>query len=246
MADAILVQSGIYAIVNKVNGKRYVGSAVNLRARFRKHIWELGRGSHHSVKMQHAWEKYGRDSFDFIVLEVVQSQIDLLPREQFWIDSLQVCGDAGYNMSPTAGSNLGTKRSPETLAKMRESGLKYRASDETREKLRVANTGKKASPEKLAKMSALVKSPETIEKLRIAGTGRKLSPESIEKMRAFNLGLKRSDEARQKMRLAKLGRKLPPETRMRMAEAQRVRRAKEKHEHYQATQCEAFLLDTKS
>lgn len=226
MATNILAASGIYAIVNKINGKRYIGSAVKFGARFRKHIWELENGSHHSAKMQRAWRKYGREAFDFTVLEVVSSPSDLIDREQSWIDSTGVYG-GGYNMSPTAGSNLGTKRSLETRAKMRESGLKYRATDETREKLRVANTGKKASPEKLAKMSALVKSPETLEKLRLAGIGRKLSAESIEKMRAFHTGSKRSDEAKQKMRIAKLGIKLSPETRERMAAAQKQRRARE-------------------
>lgn len=227
MADAILAGAGIYAIVNKQNGKRYVGSAVKLSARWRRHKWLLANGVHHSAKLQRAWLKHGAAAFDIVVLEVVADVTRLVEREQHWIDETQA-HHLGYNVCPRAGSILGVKRTAETIAKMRESGLRYRATDETREKLRAANTGKKASPEKLAKMSALVKSPETIEKLRLAGIGRKLSAESIEKMRAFNLGLKKSDEAKQKMRLAKLGRTLPPETRARMAESQRVRRAREK------------------
>lgn len=227
MAPHILAASGIYAIVNKVNGKRYVGSAVDLKRRWRRHRWLLTRGEHHSKKLQHAWDKHGSESFSFVILESVVDLRALTDREQFWIDSHQTVGKNGYNICPTAGSILGVKRSPETLAKMRASGLKYRATDETREKLRAANTGKKASPEKLAKMAAIVKSPETLEKLRLAGIGRKLSAESIEKMRAFNTGIKKSDEAKQKMRLAKLGRKLSPETRERMAAAQRQRRDRE-------------------
>ena len=43
MADGIVADaeaSGIYQIRNLVNGKRYVGSAVNLRARWRQHTCE--------------------------------------------------------------------------------------------------------------------------------------------------------------------------------------------------------------
>ncbi len=219
MADAILAQSGIYAFTNKLNGKRYVGSAINLRRRYKKHLSQLNNGNHHSAKFQHAWAKYGAEQFEFIVLELVEDPSALIGREQFWIDSYDAFGAAGYNMCPKAGSILGVKRSQATIKKMRASGLKYVASDATREKLRIANSGKKATPEKLEKMRNLVKSPETLEKLRLAGLGRKLSEESIRKMREWNLGRKRSPESIEKMRLAKIGSKWSPETRARIMQA---------------------------
>ena len=46
--------AGIYAIENKVNGKVYVGSAVDL--------------GHHSLKLQRAWDKHGAASFAFAPL----------------------------------------------------------------------------------------------------------------------------------------------------------------------------------
>lgn len=211
MADAILRASGIYAIRNTINGKQYIGSAVRLGTRIRKHRSMLSRGVHHSPKLQRAWEKHGADAFEFVVVEEVADPDFLIVREQFWLDETGSVGANGYNICPRAGSILGVKRSPETIDKMRASGLKYRATEETREKLRLSNTGKRATPEKLAKMSALVKSAETIEKLRVASTGRKLSEEAIEKMRASHLGRKRSEETKEKMRLAKLGKKQSPE-----------------------------------
>ena len=57
--------SGIYLIENTVNGKVYVGSAVNFNERFRVHNYYLSRGSHHSPKLQYAWNKYGEKSFTF-------------------------------------------------------------------------------------------------------------------------------------------------------------------------------------
>lgn len=210
MDKDIVCVSGIYAITNTVNGKKYIGSAVNLHVRWGKHKSCLFLGTHHNKRLQSSWVKYGSAAFEFSVIEYVEDKTMLIPAEQRHIDA----EDAGgiYNFCKVAGSILGVKRSPETLEKMRKSGLKYRPSQETVEKLRIASTGKKASPEKLAKMSALVKSQETIEKLRIAGTGRKLSEESIQKMRAFNLGIKKSGAAKEKMRQAKLGTKQSSET----------------------------------
>ena len=38
------LNSGVYQIVNKTNGKRYVGSSVNLKKRIRLHFAELRKG----------------------------------------------------------------------------------------------------------------------------------------------------------------------------------------------------------
>ena len=64
--------SGIYAIVNCVNGKRYVGSAVNFRRRLYGHRSHLRRGTHHNHHLQTAWVKYGHDAFVFFILEYVE------------------------------------------------------------------------------------------------------------------------------------------------------------------------------
>lgn len=207
MADAILAQSGIYAFTNKINGKKYVGSAVNLRRRHRKHLYELNKGSHHSLKFQRAWNKYGQDSFQFEIVEIIGVEADLIVREQHWMAAYGAFGPNGYNMSPTAGSILGIKRSPETIEKMRISGRRYVASPEARKKISLANTGRKASPEQLEKMRGVVKSAATIEKLRGANIGKTMSAESIAKTRAANVGVPKTEAAKEKMRQAKLGRK---------------------------------------
>lgn len=113
---------GIYQIVNKVNGKRYVGSAVNFAARWRVHKHQLRHGKHHSVALQRAWDKYGEDSFGFSILERCKRN-DLLEREQF---HLNIGYD--YNCSPTASSSMGIVRRDETKEKCRKS-IKEKWSD---------------------------------------------------------------------------------------------------------------------
>lgn len=70
--DGIPRTSGIYAIVNRTNGHRDVGSARNIRSRLRQHVRELERGTHRTSEeqlLQNAWDEFGRDSFEFRVLD---------------------------------------------------------------------------------------------------------------------------------------------------------------------------------
>lgn len=100
--------SGIYCIRNIRNNKRYVGSAVNIAARYRTHKYDLRRGKHHSPHLQNSWVKHGPDAFEFVVLE--ECAVDeLIQREQCWMDSLS----PEYNVLPNAGSNLGYRWSEE-------------------------------------------------------------------------------------------------------------------------------------
>lgn len=60
--------SGIYCIENLSNSKKYIGQSVNISDRWKKHISELNRGSHHNDYLQKAWNKYGKNEFKFYVL----------------------------------------------------------------------------------------------------------------------------------------------------------------------------------
>lgn len=206
MATSILKASGIYAIVNKVNGKRYVGSAVNLRNRWKVHKSALNSGRHHSKRLQSSWLKNGEAAFSFEVLELVEKDA-LIAREQHWIDELGVVGWNGYNVSPTAGNCLGVTHSEATKAarsrsligRPRPEQVKQQISLTKRQKTaeeqalitaKVASALRARTPEAKAESAAravetkrangtLKSRPEAIEKQRAAISGRKLSPEVI-------------------------------------------------------------------
>lgn len=77
----------IYAIRERVSGRQYVGSAVDYRDRWRHHRWHLNKGDHHCSYLQRAWNKYGRDNFEFLILEELPTN-DAEPRriaELSWI-----------------------------------------------------------------------------------------------------------------------------------------------------------------
>lgn len=116
---------GIYKIENILNKKVYIGSSVDLKTRKRKHFEKLRVNTHENSHLQYAFNKYGEENFKFEVVEYVHAKENLLSREQYWIDKLNVCNkDIGYNILPTAGNNLGYKPTEETIEKLRKISLK--------------------------------------------------------------------------------------------------------------------------
>ena len=100
----IPTSSGIYQIRCRVNSKIYIGSAVNLRARWDGHRRELRKGLHYNAHLQRAWIRYREGNFEFVVLEFVEAT-RLLEAEQHWIDRTG-CTDQrlGYNIKLDATS----------------------------------------------------------------------------------------------------------------------------------------------
>lgn len=114
-----MCNSGIYAIINRVNGKYYIGSAVKLHRRRYKHISELRNKCHDNKHLEKAWHKYGEDNFKFVTLELVENKSKLLEREQFWLDVSECYNEnKGYNLCKIAGNQLGIKRSDSWKANM--------------------------------------------------------------------------------------------------------------------------------
>lgn len=170
------IASGIYQIRCLANGKIYIGSAVNIKKRWKLHLYDLANDRHHSSRLQRSWNKYKADQFVFEILEIIADKADLVRTEQRWLDHIRPFDKTiGYNISPTAGSPLGVKHTPETLAKLSAIRKGKSPSIEQRTKISIANKGKIVSPETRAKTSAALKghpvSPETRAKLSLASKG---------------------------------------------------------------------------
>lgn len=147
-----MADSGIYEIVNLVNGKRYVGSAVDIPQRWREHRTMLRKARHHSRHLQASWNKHGGEAFEFrIILRCAADQ--LIAEEQAEFDRRK----PEYNICPTAGSTLGRPHGPETKAKIAASkvGLKMppRSAEHCR-KLSESQKGRVNSPEHMAALQA--------------------------------------------------------------------------------------------
>ena len=111
------MNTGVYQIRNVINNKLYIGSAAGkgFRNRWQTHKLDLLKGCHHSSILQNAWNKYGADAFVFEILLYCDPQ-DCLTFEQTALDTIS----PAYNISPTAGSQLGYKHSEATKIKIRQ------------------------------------------------------------------------------------------------------------------------------
>ena len=94
---------GIYCIENKINGKKYYGSAMNVEKRFSRHKSALKHNDHHNIYLQRSYNKNG-EVFDFYVVKETDfiDRQDLLDLEQEYIDS----NKDGYNMAPAFGGDI--------------------------------------------------------------------------------------------------------------------------------------------
>jgi group I intron endonuclease len=171
--------SGIYKIINKTNGKYYIGSSNNIigiRGRWANHVHYLNNNKHQNRHLQRAWNKYGVDAFDFTILEKALPE-SLLEIEQKYLNEAAREKIKCYNMSFIAGkiemtsevkkkiseSLKGIKRpykpcKPSDVAKRVESRKWYKHhSKKTRDKISKARMGYVNSPESIQRMREKLK-----------------------------------------------------------------------------------------
>ncbi len=178
------MDSGIYKIINTVNGKFYLGSTGGFRDRWKEHLWQLRSNIHHNRHLQFAWNKYGETAFTFEVAEFV-SLHSLLVKEQEWLDRTK-CYDAkvGYNLSRYADAPMrGRTLSPEACSLLSKSKRGKPKPPGFGKRVAKALTGIKRSKETCDRISASKKgvvahnkgipmSKNQKDKLSIARTGK--------------------------------------------------------------------------
>lgn len=117
---------GIYKILNKINGKVYIGStAKSFYHRWHVHKSNLKKNTHHCTYLQNAWNKYGEENFEFHIIKEFSVEdfpnisykelnIKILEIEQSYLDEYK----NKYNILSKAGSSLGSKHTEESKLKM--------------------------------------------------------------------------------------------------------------------------------
>lgn len=188
--------TGIYLIEQISTGRRYVGSAVSFKARWRGHINSLNAGKHHSQYLLRCWNKRGPQDFRFSVALYCDKE-NLLMYEQALIDFYL----PEFNTNPTAGSMLGFKFSDESKAKMSEAAKRTKNftgrshSEESKRKISESRKGKgggERTIERRANISAALKGRTVPPEMRVrisatltgTSTGRGLlTPDQVRQIR---------------------------------------------------------------
>lgn len=106
---------GVYIIMNKVNGKRYIGSSKNIYNRLHEHLHNLLNNKAHNKHLQAAWNKYGKECFMCDVIEYCEESIRF-DREQYYITEYK----PEYNFSLQVLANKDRKLTDEEKSKISE------------------------------------------------------------------------------------------------------------------------------
>ena len=176
-------------IVNKVNGKTYVGQ-------HKSDNWQdkyMGSGTY----LKRAKRKYGIKNFEKFLIQYCNTQEEANKAEIFWIAEYRKRGKAEYNIAAGGEGSSGWKCSEETRKKLSEAKkgrpgywLGKHVSDETRRKVSEHHKGKRLSE-------------ETRKKISEANKSRRHSEETKKKMSEANKGKHHSEETKRKISEAK-------------------------------------------
>ena len=145
----------VYLILNKVNGKPYVGQTTRpLERRFLEHA------TCKKTIIGKAIQKYGRENFYCGVIKTCASKAEMDYWEKHFIIALKSKVPYEYNMTDGGEGTAGMERTPEYCAKLSAANmgntwaLGYHHTDEARAKISAASKGVQKSPEACANISA--------------------------------------------------------------------------------------------
>lgn len=178
----------IYKVINVINNKFYIGSAVKFSRRKASHLRMLKDGNHSNKHLQAAWNKYGPEAFVIVVVEEVSEDANILEIENKWLKD-HVGKDYCYNVARDAtapGLGMVGELSPSY-------GRTFNHTEEAKQKISVASSARVQSDEEKVKRRATMRghsvSTETRLKISISLSGDK----------NFNYGKPRSDSFKEKV-----------------------------------------------
>lgn len=106
----------VYEILNTSSNKRYIGCSSDVDARWNYHKHCLRLNKHGNNYLQHAWNKYGEDSFIFTILYNFDSKELMFNKEK---ELIELDANNFYNLSAGGrGGSSGFKWSDKSKAKL--------------------------------------------------------------------------------------------------------------------------------
>ena len=138
---------GIYCIINIISGDAYVGQThENFLRRYWHHRWKLRNNNHDNQHLQHAWNLYGEDNFDFVPIKIVDNP-DLL--NELEIKYINIYRELKHCYNIIDGGNCSRKGIPlsdehkrKISEKNRINMLGRKATEETKKKMSESRKGK--------------------------------------------------------------------------------------------------------
>jgi group I intron endonuclease len=131
-------KSGVYCLINKINGHAYVGSSINLASRMRNYLNNtfLKNKQNANLPIVRALLKYDGSNFTLLILEYIEPE-SLAVRETFYISQVMPY----YNVLKQGYSSLGYIHTEETKKLLSELAKNRTHSDKTKGLIARAVTG---------------------------------------------------------------------------------------------------------
>jgi group I intron endonuclease len=194
------LKRGIYVLIDRNAPKAYVGSTEDQHLRFNKHYWQLRKGVHSNWQLQRA---FNADHVFEVFFIAVMDKVDILALEQELLDEFMP-GNILYNIAKDAKApNKGMKASPETLEKMRKAQTGKRHTPESIERHKIAaklrGVSQVTRDASAAAKRGVPLSEERKEALRISST-KAMTPEARAHLSKINLGIPHTPEVRARMK----------------------------------------------
>lgn len=219
------MKTGIYKITNTVNNKSYIGSSVNIKKRFARHLSYLKNDRHENRYLMRAWEKYGEKVFIFEVLLFCEKK-NLAFFENRAIKQYGALNSKnGYNCVPAKRKCSGGSNSRKMYKRIAEANRGRKHSREAKKKISEAGRGRKHTEKTKEKLSIINsnRSQKTRQRISKALKGNKLSEECKRKISQTNKGRILSEETRARMSEARKGVKRSKEFCLKMSEINKGR-----------------------
>lgn len=111
---------GVYKLINKLNGKFYLGSSKNLSIRKVRHFSDLIKNRHHSILLQNDFNNQKLEDFEFVIIEECENYKEL---EQKLLDSLDWNNSYNISKNSKAGFTIFNHPDKEKIFKNRTFNL---------------------------------------------------------------------------------------------------------------------------
>ena len=149
---------GVYLIMSDRDPRLYVGSSIDLRHRWEKHLGRLRRGRHKNSGLQRAWDEHGPSALCVVVLAHASAE-HVLTTEQLFLDAAASLDGGLFNLMLVASSRL-------RLGRVLVSGDLARREKERRHAAKVARRADKLAQARLIVSRPKLSREQVVERTR--------------------------------------------------------------------------------
>lgn len=134
----------VYKIINNTNDKIYIGKSNTSKNRWKEHLSIAAKGgpAHQYFYLHKSINKYGKDNFEYEIIEYFDKENSAYLAEIFYI-KLYKSNIPKYGMNLNSGGLGGMRQNAETKEKIRQKRLGFKFTEEVKQKMSQSHKGQR-------------------------------------------------------------------------------------------------------